>query len=177
MSADPVHEKREPGRRSGVLKGMRRLATPSPKRSAFTPRPVGPMGDVADLFRRLGGLSRLDVVLSMAGAGVAALVSCVSRMAQRVRPGRRARVRLLTAEPGAGGLVPVAEPEGLLRVGSGAKEDISMVSEPTTEGGAPKLDPDEARQGEPKRGMPSVLVISTVVALVALGILFAVFAY
>lgn len=38
---------------------------------------VGPLGDVAHVFRRLGGLSRLDAVFSMIGVGCVAFWSCL----------------------------------------------------------------------------------------------------
>lgn len=38
---------------------------------------VGPLGDVAYVFRRLGGISRLDVVCSMIGVACVAFWSCL----------------------------------------------------------------------------------------------------
>jgi hypothetical protein len=38
---------------------------------------VGPLGDVAHVFRRLGGISRLDVVCSMIGVACVAFWSCL----------------------------------------------------------------------------------------------------
>ena len=38
---------------------------------------IGPLGDVAYVFRRLGGISRLDVVCSMIGVACVAFWSCL----------------------------------------------------------------------------------------------------
>ncbi|QYJ00712.1 hypothetical protein KUV46_15480 [Thalassovita mediterranea] len=47
---------------------------------------IGPLGDVAYVFRRLGGISRLDVVCSMIGVACVAFWSCL-------RTGKRKAVR------------------------------------------------------------------------------------
>jgi hypothetical protein len=48
----------------------------SVKTQAYQPA-IGPLGDIAYVFRRLGGLSRLDVVISMIGVGCVAFWSCL----------------------------------------------------------------------------------------------------
>ncbi len=47
-----------------------------PCKPAFYPA-TGPIGDVGQIFRRLGGLSRLDVVFSMLGVACVAFWSCL----------------------------------------------------------------------------------------------------
>ena len=47
-----------------------------PSSDSYVPA-VGPLGDLPSVFRRLGGLSRLDVVCSMIGVGCVAFWSCL----------------------------------------------------------------------------------------------------
>ena len=50
--------------------------TLKPRKPSYIPA-VGPLGDIGHVFRRLGGLSRLDVVFSMIGIACVAFWTCL----------------------------------------------------------------------------------------------------
>tara|TARA_R110000868_G_scaffold200056_1_gene447261 strand:+ start:245 stop:508 length:264 start_codon:yes stop_codon:yes gene_type:complete len=61
---------------------------------------TGPLGDLAHVFRRLGGMSRLDVVFSLVCAGTAAFWACaVSKTREISRARFSRRVRLIAYQP------------------------------------------------------------------------------
>lgn len=61
---------------------------------------IGPLGDIAHVFRRLGGLSRLDIVFSMLSVACVAFWSCLRNTKQHaVRASIRPAVCLLTYIP------------------------------------------------------------------------------
>lgn len=67
---------------------------------------IGPLGDVAYVFRRLGGLSRLDVVFSMIGVACVAFWSCLkSGKRKAVRASLKPTVYLLSYIPSPDGSV------------------------------------------------------------------------
>ena len=69
---------------------------------------IGPLGDVGYVFRRLGGLSRLDVVFSMIGVGCVAFWSCLRAGKRKaVKASMKPTVYLLSYSPAE---KPVREP-------------------------------------------------------------------
>ena len=56
---------------------MENAASPNPAATTPYDPAIGPLGDVAYVFRRLGGISRLDVVCSMIGVACVAFWSCL----------------------------------------------------------------------------------------------------
>ena len=61
---------------------------------------VGPVGDIEHVFRRLGGLSRLDIVFSMISVGCIAFWRCVRNGKRKaVRASMKPAVYLLTYIP------------------------------------------------------------------------------
>ncbi|WP_300376921.1 hypothetical protein [Henriciella sp.] len=61
---------------------------------------IGPLGDLGFVFRRLGGLSRLDVVVSMISVGCIAFWSCLrSGKRKAVNVSMKPAVYLLTYIP------------------------------------------------------------------------------
>lgn len=70
-----------------------------PSKPRYLPA-VGPLGDVKRVFLRLGGLSRLDVVLSMVGVACVAFWSCMTIGKRKVASlAHRPTVYLLTYIP------------------------------------------------------------------------------
>ncbi len=73
--------------------------TLSPRKPTYQPA-IGPLGDVAHVFRRLGGLSRLDIVFSMLSVACVAFWSCLRNGQRKVaRASIRPAVYLLTYIP------------------------------------------------------------------------------
>tara|TARA_A100001391_G_scaffold192985_1_gene167732 strand:- start:54 stop:308 length:255 start_codon:yes stop_codon:yes gene_type:complete len=61
---------------------------------------IGPLGDLGHVFRRLGGISRLDVVFSMIGVGCVAFWSCLRKgKSKAVKVSMKPAVYLLTYIP------------------------------------------------------------------------------
>ena len=69
------------------------------KKTAYHPA-IGPLGDLGFVFRRLGGLSRLDVVVSMISVGCIAFWSCLRAGKRKaVKASMKPAVYLLTYIP------------------------------------------------------------------------------
>lgn len=70
-----------------------------PLKASYHPA-VGPLGDIGCVFRKLGGISRLDVVFSLISLAGVALWRCISTNKKKaVRASLRSTVCLLTYVP------------------------------------------------------------------------------
>ena len=70
-----------------------------PTKTMYNPA-IGPVGDIKHVFRRLGGLSRLDVVFSLVSIGCVAAWRCLLNGKRKaVRASIRPAVYLLTYIP------------------------------------------------------------------------------
>lgn len=69
------------------------------KKTSYHPA-IGPLGDLGFVFRRLGGLSRLDIVMSMISVGFIAFWSCLRTGKRKaVNASMKPAVYLLTYIP------------------------------------------------------------------------------